>query len=195
VRFRGRLEVALDDVGRSQAIAAGHALADAGLTAVYSSPLNRALEVGTAIATAAGLTEVVPWDDLINVDYGNWEGRTDEESAELDPDAWELYLTDPENAACPGGEALADAADRVVRALTELGARHAGESIAFVSHGVMVRLAALRLADVDPLQWQFRIPTGGSLRFEVQGGTARLASPLPEGKREDDLAVAEPARA
>ena len=182
VRFRGRRDVPLNRTGRRQAIAAGHLLADTGLTAVYSSPLGRAYEVGTAIATAAGLDDVIPQEDLVNLDYGRWEGLTKEESEEVDADAWQKYLNDPASAACPGGERLVAAGDRAVRALKAMGAAHPGETVAAVSHGVMLRLAVLHTAGQVTDDWQFKIDTGGAISFEVENGEVRLLSKVADGE-------------
>lgn len=194
VRFRGRRDVPLNDVGRSEAIAAGLALGNEGITAVYSSPLGRAREVGTAIATASGVPSVQDHADLVNVEYGEWEGLTSQECAERDPDAWSLYNDEPEKAACPGGEALADAGDRIVRALREIGARHPGESVAAVAHGIMLRLAVLRVAGQVTEDWQFSIPTGTALAFDVEGDSITFMSPTPAGRR-NNVAAAETAAA
>ena len=121
VRFRGRLEVPLDAVGRAEALAVARRLSEAGLTAAYTSPLARAREVAMAIAAASQLERVDDHDGLTNLDYGVWEGLTKEECAAHDPEAFRLYAEEPENAACPDGEALSVAADRVVDALREIG--------------------------------------------------------------------------
>lgn len=180
IRFRGQRDVPLNRTGRREAIAAGRELADARVQAVYSSPLSRALEVGTAIASASGLEDVEPVDDLLNLDYGRWEGLTKEEAREVDPEAWRRYQADPEQAHCPGGESLVAASDRVVRALVTLGERHAGQTIAAVSHGVMLRLAVLRIAGPVTENWQFAIPTGGSLTFEIEGGQIRVVTKVAD---------------
>lgn len=180
IRFRGQRDVPLNRTGRREAIAAGIELAEARVQAVYSSPLTRALEVGTAIAAASGLTDVEPVDDLLNLDYGRWEGLTKEESRAVDPEAWSRYQEDPERAHCPGGESLVAAADRVVRALMSIGERHAGQTVAAVSHGVMLRLAVLRIAGPITQNWQFSIPTGGSLTFEIEGGEIRLVTEIDD---------------
>lgn len=180
VRFRGIRELPLSRIGRREALAAARALADSHVRAVYASPLGRALEVGTAIAAGAGLDDVVPVDDLLNLDYGRWEGLTRHEARELDPEAWEAYLTDPERAHCPGGESLGAAADRVVRALRMLGERHAGETIAAVSHGVMLRLAVLRIAGPITSNWQFALPQDGSITFEIEEGEIRLVTEIAD---------------
>lgn len=180
VRYRGQREYPLNRTGRREALAAARALADARVEAVYASPLARALEVGTAIAAAAGLDDVVPHQGLLNLDYGRWEGLTREQCRDVDPEAWQRYVNDPEQAHCPGGESLAAAADRVVRALREIGERHAGATVAAVSHGVMLRLAVLRIAGPITSSWQFALPQDGSITFEIEDGEIRLATPIED---------------
>lgn len=180
VRFRGQRELPLSSTGRREALAAARALADARVEAVYASPLGRALEVGTAIAAASGLDDVVEHAGLLNLDYGRWEGLSREECRHVDPAAWERYLTDPEHARCPSGESLAAAADRVVGALREIGERHAGATVAAVSHGVMLRLAVWRIAGPITNNWQFALPPDGSLTFEIEDGEIRLVTEVAD---------------
>jgi len=172
VRFRGRLEVPLDAVGRAEALAVARRLSDAGLAA--ASQLER-------VDDAEGLT---------NLDYGVWEGLTKEECAAHDPDAFRLYAEEPERAVCPDGEALAVAADRVVETLREIGMRHPGESIAAVTHGAMVRLAVLRIAGPTIGDWQFKLPTGSATVFEVSDNEVRLVSPLDRFRPDPHKAAA-----
>lgn len=179
VRFRGRLEIPLDDVGRREAWDAAYGLSGAGLSAVYSSPLRRAIEVGNAIASINDVGAVRPLDDLVNLDYGVWEGMTKEESAAHDPAAFARYLNEPELAVCPQGEAVSVAADRVVAALRQIAAEQKpGTSVAAVTHGIMVRLAVLRVAGPTEHDWQFAMPTASAVIFDVVNGRIRLARPL-----------------
>lgn len=189
VRFRGRRDVPLNDTGRREAITAGHMLRDANLSAVYSSPLGRAYEVGTAIAAASGLDEVVGLEQLVNVDYGRWEGLTSAESRDVDPVAWDKYCNDPDTAACPGGESLIAAGDRVVRALKQMHQLNPGQSVAGVSHGVMLRLAVRRIHGIIEPDWQFKISTGGSLVFAVTGDHIEMVSPAPSEPRDEVVAT------
>jgi broad specificity phosphatase PhoE len=178
VRFRGVLDVPLNARGRQQARDTAQRLIGAGLAAVYSSPLGRALEVANAIATACALGSVRTSDLLINLDYGEWEGLTREECAARDPQAYELYARHPEDAYCPGGETVASAADRAIAALREIGRQHPGQTVAAVSHGVMLRLAVLRVLGEREADWQFAIPMGSSLVFDVCGDEIEMVSGL-----------------
>src|SRR5436190_3924667 len=178
VRFRGRLEVPLDAVGRAEALATARQLSGAGLSAVYTSPLARAREVAMAVAAAATLERVDDHEGLNNLDYGVWEGLTKEECAAHDPDAFRLYAEAPEQAACPDGEALAGAADRMVEALHDICRRHPKQSVVAVSHGAMVRLAVLRIAGPTIGDWQFKLSTGSATVIDYADGKLRIASAL-----------------
>ena len=175
IRFRGRIDIPLDEKGREEAWLAAHNLADAGLVAAYTSPLGRAREVADAIAHVTG----VPVEDhpgLLNLDYGEWEGLTKDECAARDPHAWRLYRESPDEAVCPGGEALSAAADRVVDALRAIGRRHPGRAVAAVTHGAMVRLAMHRVAPQPDGAWDVPLATGSATVFAVQNGHVALAS-------------------
>ena len=175
IRFRGRLDIPLDDKGREEAWLAAHNLSEAGLVAAYTSPLGRAREVADAIAQVTG----VPVEDhpgLLNLDYGEWEGLTKEECATRHPDLWRLYRTSPDEAVCPGGELLSTAADRVIDALRAIGRRHPGQAVAAVTHGVMVRLAMHRVAPQPNGDWDVPLQTGSATVFDVHDGRVSLAS-------------------
>ena len=165
VRFRGIRDVPLNDVGRAEAREAARALRSSGLAAVYSSPLGRAREVARRIALASGVPEVHDLPQLLNLDYGAWEGLTKQECAARDPRAWALYADQPDQAFCPDGEALSSAADRILESFKILAQRHPGQSVAAVSHGVMLRLAVLRVQGAPVSGWQFKVPTGSALEF------------------------------
>jgi broad specificity phosphatase PhoE len=182
VRFRGRLDIPLNEVGRAEAQEAARALLGSGLVAVYTSPLGRAREVAEAIAVRNGVGAVREHVDLVNLDYGAWEGLTKGESAAVDPAAWRAYTHDPEAAVCPDGEAVSDAADRVLAALRSIARDHAGQSVAAVSHGVMLRLAVLRVAGASDADWQFAMPTGKAIVFDVEGDEITLVSEVDRSK-------------
>lgn len=174
-RYRGTMEVPLNEQGTKDAALAAQALANVGLVAVYTSPLSRACEVAAAITEAAETPPYHELPDLLNLDYGEWHGLTKGECALRNPEAWRSYRETPEDAVCPGGEALAEAADRVVEALLYIGECHRGQSVAAVSHGVMVRLAALRARGHAIDDWEIPIEMCSATVFEVRGGVLSLA--------------------
>jgi probable phosphoglycerate mutase len=188
-RFRGLLDIPLSETGRAEAWDAARSLVGSGVSTVYTSPLGRARQVAHAIAAATNLRTVNELPELVNLDYGRWEGLTREECADADPAAWALYAGDPELASCPDGESLASAADRILAALRTIADAHPGETVAAVSHGVMLRLAVLRVAEASDEDWQFALPTGAALTFEVDASGIALSSALDRSVPKEILAV------
>src|SRR5260370_38802278 len=95
---------------------------------------------------------------LTHVGYGGRGGMPDEEAAMFDPEAFALYRTSPAQAACPLGERLSDAQQRMIDALRLIGSRHAGEAVAAVTHAVVVPLTLVAPGGADGEDW--RIPLG-----------------------------------
>jgi probable phosphoglycerate mutase len=140
-RYSGRGDVPLSDRGRQQARATAArvaALAPAA-AAVVSSPLSRCTATARAVADALGGRPVRVLDDLVECDFGVWEGRTFAEvragwQGELD--AW---LASP-RVAPPEGESFAQVAERVRRAQRTLLQEHPGETVVVVSHVSPIKL-------------------------------------------------------
>ncbi|HJT91724.1 MAG TPA: bifunctional RNase H/acid phosphatase, partial [Mycobacterium sp.] len=132
-RYSGRGNPALTDVGRSQAEAAAQYLASrGGIAAVITSPLQRAYDTAAGAAKALGLDVTVD-DDLIETDFGSWEGLTFGEAAERDPELHRLWLRNT-SVTPPEGESFDRVADRVQQAKARIIAEHSGETVLVVSH-------------------------------------------------------------
>jgi broad specificity phosphatase PhoE len=187
-RYRGRREVPLDEQGWRDAHDAAEALSGSGLVIAYCSPNQRTRDTASVIAERSNVP-VEKLEGLYNLDYGAWEGLTAEEAAERYPEEHRLYRERPLDAACPGGEGLIEAANRMLDALRIIGRRHPGLPVAAVSHAVMVRLAVAMLTGMNGPQWRIPLATGSITRFEVQGDTIKLASLLPAEEIELEEAV------
>jgi broad specificity phosphatase PhoE len=72
--FRGRADIELSETGARQAELLAQYLSQTGISAIYSSPLKRALKTAEAIASYHSL-DVKTTSGLIDFDYGNWQGR------------------------------------------------------------------------------------------------------------------------
>ena len=143
-RYSGRGNPELTDVGRRQAAdAARHLAAKGGITAVISSPLQRARDTAAAAADALGLAVEVD-DDLIETDFGEWEGLTFLEAAERHPDVHGRWLRDT-SLRPPGGESFDEVWDRVQRARERIVARHGSGTVLVVSHVTPIK-TMLRIA-------------------------------------------------
>jgi ribonuclease H / adenosylcobalamin/alpha-ribazole phosphatase len=148
-RYSGRGNPALTEVGRQQAEAAARYLSQrGGIAAVLSSPLQRAYDTAATAAKALGLDLAVD-DDLIETDFGAWEGLTFAEAAERDPELHRRWLRDT-SATPPGGESFDGVLDRVCRARERIIAAHQGATVLVVSHVTPIKML-LRLAlDAGP---------------------------------------------
>lgn len=140
-RYSGRGDVPLTDRGRAQARATATRVAALApsVAAVVSSPLSRCTATAEAIAALVGDPPVRPDDDLIECDFGVWEGRTFAEvradwAGELD--AW-LAST---RVAPPEGESFAAVAARTGRAVDRLRRAYPGETVVVVSHVSPIKL-------------------------------------------------------
>jgi probable phosphoglycerate mutase len=148
-RYSGRGNPELTDLGRQQAQAAARYLGErGGIAAVVSSPLQRAYDTAAAAAKALGLDVTVD-DDLIETDFGAWEGLTFAEAAERDPALHALWLSDTATEP-PGGESFDAALERVCRARERIVATYQGATVLVVSHVTPIKML-LRLAlDAGP---------------------------------------------
>jgi broad specificity phosphatase PhoE len=143
-RYSGRGNPELTDTGRQQADdAARHLGAKGGIAAVVSSPLKRAHDTARAAADALGLTVEID-DDLIETDFGEWEGLTFPEAAKRHPEVHGRWLRDT-SLQPPGGESFDEVQHRVQRARDRIIADHGPGTVLVVSHVTPIK-TLLRLA-------------------------------------------------
>jgi ribonuclease H / adenosylcobalamin/alpha-ribazole phosphatase len=143
-RYSGRGNPALTELGRAQADAAAAYLAERDdIAAVISSPLQRASVTAQAAASKLGL-DVTIEADLIETDFGAWEGLTFGEAADRDPDLHQRWLRDT-SLAPPDGESFDEVAHRVRRARNRLIAEYGDATVLIVSHVTPIK-TILRLA-------------------------------------------------
>jgi probable phosphomutase (TIGR03848 family) len=122
-RLAGRLpEVHLNEKGRKQALALAEKLASAPIKAIYSSPLERAIETAEPLAKAMGL-EIIPRPGLLETDCGEWQGQTVKRLARLK--LWKMLHQAPSLFRFPGGESVTECQQRMVREIEALRQLHA----------------------------------------------------------------------
>ena len=135
----GRREgVPLNPAGRQQAEQLSAALRWAPLTAIYTSPLERAVDTARPIARVHELT-VETREALTEMDFGAWTGKSFAELS-ASPD-WQAFNSDRCHACPPGGEPLVEVQRRIVEELVGLSRQHAGQVIAVVTHAELIRCA------------------------------------------------------
>ena len=87
-KIQGRQDIPLNERGRYQAGCLKKAMENRPVTAVFSSPQIRAMETAKAVASSSG-SVVIPVKDLMEINYGSWEGKTEEELLQ-EANKWEL---------------------------------------------------------------------------------------------------------
>jgi broad specificity phosphatase PhoE len=146
MRLAGRTDGAgLNQSGRSQAERLCTRLAGTDIAAIYSSPLQRAIETAGPLARERDLP-VEPHMGLLEIDFGDWTGAHLEHLAA--DQQWMRFNRYRSMTPVPGGERAVDAQARIVRALDECRTQHPGQTVAFVTHGDLIRLAVLYVGGV-----------------------------------------------
>lgn len=174
-RFRGRADVPLNEAGLEQAEATGRRVAEEfQLEAVYASPLTRAMRTAEALGRPFGLPAVAH-APLVDIHYGQWEGLSPEEVRSRWPDLASAWYESPEEARIPGGEDLHQVRVRAMGAVSDLAARHRGQTIALVSHTVVNRLILLGVLGLGNHRfWRLRQDTCAVNLFEAEGSDYTL---------------------
>jgi alpha-ribazole phosphatase len=168
-RICGRSDVPLSEAGRRQAKRLAERLKPMSFDALYSSPLKRAIDTARFISERIGLEPAVD-DRLVELDYGEWEGKTLEEIIKNDPKTFRAWETDPGEVAPPGGESGLEAQQRVVPFLDSLAAKHRKGQVAVVFHKTVCRLAICHVLGMSPSNYRRRlIMENGSLSI-IQSG-------------------------
>jgi broad specificity phosphatase PhoE/ribonuclease HI len=153
-RFSGRNELPLDEAGQLQAAALAGRAPSWGVDAVVSSPLLRARQTADVIASGLGIAAEVN-DDIIEVDFGAWEGLTFAEAQCDYPAELTAWLASPD-AAPPEGESFATAARRIRRGRDAIIAGHPGRTVVVVTHVTPIKTLIRLALDAPPVS-MFRI--------------------------------------
>ncbi|MBI3174755.1 MAG: histidine phosphatase family protein [Chloroflexi bacterium] len=139
-KFAGRTPgVHLNEKGQGQAQALGEAFKEVPLKAIYSSPLERAMETATPIASARKL-EIIQTSGLLESDVGKWQGQSVRRVALSK--VWKIVQNAPSRAGHPGGETFQQVQTRIATTLNEICAKYKPRDIvACVFHADPIKLA------------------------------------------------------
>lgn len=129
--------VHLNEAGRKQADDLHSRLRRWKIDAIYSSPLERALETAAPAARRLGVN-VMKSEALSEVDFGEWSGKTLDELDQLPQ--WRIYNTFRSSTRAPGGELATEVQTRMVEQLTRYSRQHPDQIVAVVSHADSIRL-------------------------------------------------------
>ena len=135
-RFRGHADLPLNETGLAQAQKVAARLADEKIAALYSSPLQRALQTGQPLSDLRHL-EIQKHIGLLDIDFGAFEGMTLDEARQAFPEVAEKWISAPGHVKFPKGNSFKLVRSRIEGMLDELASRHAGETVVLFSHKVI----------------------------------------------------------
>jgi broad specificity phosphatase PhoE len=155
-RFRGRSELPLTHRGVSEAQAVARRIASAWRPVmIYTSPMQRCIETGHAIAKACGV-ETQAIAELNDIDYGAWQSRSYEEIEKAEPQLFAAWFATPHLVRFPDGESLQDMVARTADALRLVLIRHVDDTVVLVGHTSVNRALLVQLVD-QPLSAYWRL--------------------------------------
>jgi probable phosphoglycerate mutase len=140
-RLAGRLpNVHLNERGKKQALQIAEALCKAPIKAIYSSPLERAVETAEPLAQALGLPiQMAP--GVIELEYGDWQGKTLKQLGRRK--LWKTVQEKPSEMRFPNGESFIEVQTRTAQEIERIASAHEEQDlVAIFSHGDIIRLAA-----------------------------------------------------
>lgn len=175
--------------GKRQAEALGQALASFPIARVYASPLSRARATAEYVAAAHRLSVTIE-KGVIEADVGKWTNLSWPDIEKRWPCECAAFHKAPERVGYLGGENLNDVRARVLPCIARLIARHKGEMIAVVSHGVVNRMLIAGWLNL-PLKHSRQIPQDnaaynviefheGKAKVRTVNATAHLLGLLPQ---------------
>jgi alpha-ribazole phosphatase/probable phosphoglycerate mutase len=147
-RCYGKLDIGLSAAGRAQIERTAEYLRAEPLAAIYASPRRRTMESARILA---GSHDCACHEDagLCEIDFGDFEGLTYDEIAARYPAIYRRWMKSPTKVQFPNGESFAAMRVRVLLAFQAICLRHAGKTMAIVTHGGVIRIV---------LAWALEMP-------------------------------------
>lgn len=171
--IQGQYDAKLSQRGREQAVLLAKRLAKNPPDVLYSSDSSRAHDTARAVAESCGLS--IHLDQrLREVDMGVWSNQPWREIQTRYPEEWKRVQNGDPTFKHGGGESTIETQNRMVEAVKEIVAAHAGKQIVIVSHGYAIRTYFAYLLDLS-LVHMVR-------RFQLKNTSISYVQPPRKGK-------------
>lgn len=138
---------------------------------IVSSPLLRCLKFSEALADSMSIPFTVN-DNLKEIGFGTWEGRTPEDIKTHEGDALERFLQDPVNNRPQGAEALDEFTNRVWAVYEEIAEQYRGQQILIVAHAGVVRAITSKILgmSLDNVYSRLKVEYAAVATTRISGG-------------------------
>lgn len=154
--YCGKLNIDLTAAGVEMAKDFAQAYKDLSWTAIYSSPLNRAVQSAQPLCNLLDMKMHLR-PGLKEIYYGEWEGKSAETVSQLFHDDYVRWLADPGWNSPTGGEKGIDIARRSSEVLEEIEHTYESGNILVVSHKSTIRIIICSLLGIDLGRFRDRI--------------------------------------
>jgi broad specificity phosphatase PhoE len=164
--------VFLNAAGEEEAAALATAFSTRPLAAIFSGPLERAMQTAAPMARNCKLA-LATEEALQEIDFGDWTGA---EFTALEVDArWQHWNGHRGDATCPGGESMEEVRLRIASFIDSLESRFPFQEVALFGHGDVFRAALAHYQGI-PLDRLLSIdfPPGSAALLELTGGAGRV---------------------
>lgn len=154
--YCGITDAELTPAGQAMAQAFGQAYKTMPWAAVYCSPMKRTIATARPLCAATGL-EMQLRDGLKEINYGEWEDKTQAEVKAQYGEDYGYWMTEPAWNPPTGGETAVQIASRASLVITEIEQRYAEGNVLVVSHKATIRVMLCSLLGIDLGRYRDRI--------------------------------------
>jgi broad specificity phosphatase PhoE len=154
--YCGALDVALTESGQAMAQAFADAYATLAWKAIYCSPMGRTQATAAPIAQAIGLEPQLR-DGLKEINYGDWEGRTQADVKAALGEDYHRWMTEPAWNPPTGGETAVQIASRAMAVIAEIEEKYTEGNVLVVSHKATLRVILCSLLGIDLGRYRDRL--------------------------------------
>lgn len=153
-KYQGQQDIPLNSTGIKQAQLIAESLNGHHFSALYSSDLTRALQTAQEIAKKVKLS-IITHAALREINQGDWEGKYIKDVLATSGDEVRAVYQNPYTSRKPGGESIAEVAERMYAYLDRLAETHDQQTIIVVSHGLAIATVLCKVRDI-PLELTIR---------------------------------------
>ncbi len=142
--YMGREDVELNEVGLAQAEKLAARLASYPLNSIYASPLKRAFNTAEIVARPHSIS-VKPMPNLMEMNYGDWQGLHRNEIKQRYPELWRKSVDFEPDMCYPNGESYREVMERSLAAFNEITEKEKDKLTAVVSHQGFLRVMVMHI--------------------------------------------------
>lgn len=191
-RIQGSTDIALNEVGKEQARRIADYFAEHALEAIYSSPLQRAMQTASPLASQLGLA-IQGVEGLMERNFGDFQGKTLDELATENPSAFAKWQARDTAFVPVGGESIQQFYRRVTSSLEAVIRMSLGKTVAIFTHGGVLDMVYRHANGLDlaqPRSWPIDNASIQHLAASLKGIEIRdwgFTGHLAAGRSRDEL--------